>query len=412
PDAVLYGVSLGVLFRIERGGLRDALLGAVAFLVGALPLFAYNTVTQGHPLAFTQGAEFREVLSVLGTPWLVLAQMTFDSGGAFKLANLLQTLPGNLAHLGKSFGWLGVLTLLGVVWGIRVRRPLAAAFAPYPLVAVPFYSCWSHPDARYLAGAALCLMPLTAVGAAVACRLVADERRTHGWRIAALLAAAVVLAQNVLPEELRLPGIGVRESVLAVALAVSALLPLVPQAGRALNRLAPLLPALALAGLALSIVATSRGSRDPYQRPQIERARRVVREVIPPGSLVLTSEGLGRPMENLRHYVGVNAYYFGELPLLVVSRDGVIGRSLVAGQRVFLLLRGEDRETLRTIKNNTPRLVTRVQGQQLYDWFVDPRKAPFGAALYEIEPSAATLQLREMLRARDGEGTPASEPPR
>ncbi|MEW6270996.1 MAG: hypothetical protein AB1689_17065 [Thermodesulfobacteriota bacterium] len=402
PDAVLYGVSLGALFRLEGARLRDLVLGAAAFVLGALPLFAYNTVTQGHPLAFTQGGEFRDVLGALGTRGVALAQtISFGSGGAFQLANLWQTLPGNLTHLGRSLGWLVVLTALGLVWGVRVRRPLAAAFAPYPVVAVLFYSCWSHPDARYLAGAALCLLPLTAVGAAVTCRLVGDERRSHGWRVLALMAAAVVLGQGMLPGWLRVPGIGLPERALAAALAVSALLALAPRAARA-NRLAPLLPALALTGIALFIVFTARGSRDPYQRAQIERARHVLGALIPPGSLVIASESLGRPVENLRHYLDANAFYLGEFPLFVVAREGAIGRSLVAGKRVFLLLRGEDRETLRSIRNNQARLIGRAHGRQLYDWFVDPGAAPFGAALYEIEPSPFTLQLRDMLREEQG----------
>ncbi|HEY8513879.1 MAG TPA: hypothetical protein VIS07_00020, partial [Candidatus Binatia bacterium] len=386
PDAVLYGVSLGVLFRIERGGLRDALLGAVAFLVGALPLFAYNTVTQGHPFAFTQGAEFREVLSVVGTPWLVLAQTMFESGGAFRLANLWQTLPGNVAHLERSFGWLGLLTLLGVAWGIRVRRPLVAAFAPYPLVAVPFYSCWSHPDARYLAGAALCLIPLTAVGTAVACRLVADERRSHAWRIAALLAAALVLGQRWLPHALRVPAIGVRESVLAGALAASALLPLVPRAGRALSRLAPLLPALALVALAGVRLAASSAQRDPFQRPQVEQARAALGALVPRGSLVITSEALGRPAENIAHYLGVDALYLSELALLRRQGPEAAVLAILSGRRAFFLVDQRQvvalDETMRDIA--ALRVVGRKRGPALLEWFVDPRSAPRGVVLYEL----------------------------
>ena len=40
-----------------------------------------------------------------------------------------------------------------------MRPTFAAALIPYPLIALVFYSCWSHPDPRYLAGAILCLLP-------------------------------------------------------------------------------------------------------------------------------------------------------------------------------------------------------------------------------------------------------------
>ena len=376
---------------------------ALAFLVGATPLFAYNTLTQGHPLAFTQGGEFRDVLGALLTPASAWAQgITHSSGGAFQLANVGRSLPGNLAHLGRSFGWLGLATVLGAVWGVRARRPLAAALVPYPLVAVVFYSCWSHPDARYLAGAALCLLPLTAVGLVVACRWVADERRAAVWRAArrgrraagdraavapACGCACPVSASRSARSRRRSPR---RRSCRWL-----------PRIGAAARRLAPLAPAVALAAVALAIVLGSAGAREPFQRERIERARAVLGALIPPGSLVITSESLGRPAENIAHYVGADTLYPGEISLLFEKRAAVAMRFLIAGRRVFFLLRSDDRETLAASKRLDPaRVVARARGAELYDWFVDPAAAPFGAALYEIEPSPFTLQLREQV-ARD-----------
>jgi len=411
PDAVLYGVSLGALFWLEGPRLKPLAFAALAFLAGALPLFAYNTVTQGHPFAFTQGGEFRDVLAALLTPRAAHAQaIGFDSGGAFRVGNLWRTLPDNLRHLGGAFGWLGVLTALGVVWGARVRRPLLAALVPYPVVALLFYGCWSHPDARYLAGAALCLMPLTAVGAVVTCRWVADERRAAAWRALAVLGALVVMGQRWLPGGMRLPAIGPATLAFAMSLAASALLPVLPRIGAAARRLVPLAPALALAVVALSIVFTGRGPREPFQAEQIARARAVLGALIPPGSLVITSEALGRPAENIAHYVGAETFYPGELSLLGVQRAGVVVRHLVSGRRAFFLLRSDDREIMHETKPLDPaRLIARAQGRELYDWFVDPQGAPFGAVLYEIEPSPATLQLRKML-AEQKAHAPAGRP--
>jgi hypothetical protein len=321
-----------------------------------------------------------------------------------------RTLPGNLAHLVRSFGWLAVATVLGAAWGVRSRRPLAAALVPYPAIALLFYSCWSHPDARYLAGAALCLLPLTAVGLVVACRWVADERRPTAWRAVVGIGALLIVLQGWLPPWLRLPGAGVAERTLALAIVAAAFLPGLPWIGGTARRLSPLAPAIALGALALSIVFGSPGSREPFQRERIESARATLGALIPPGSLVITSESLGRPAENISHYVGADALYPGEISLLHEKRAAVAMRFLIAGRRVFFLLRADDRETLAATRPLDPtRVVARARGAELYDWFVDPATAPFGAVLYEVEPTPFTLHLREQI-ANDRAARAAARP--
>jgi len=413
PDALLYGVSLAVLFWLDGVRLRPLLLAGGAFVVGATPLFVYNTLTQGHPLAFTQGGEFRDVLGALLAPASAWAQgISHPSGGAFQLANVPRTLPGNLAHLERSFGWLGVATVLGAAWGLRARRPLAAALVPYPLVAIVFYSCWSHPDARYLAGAALCLLPLTGVGLVVSCRWVADERRAAWWRALVAAAALLIAVQPWLPAWIRIPGVGLVERALALALGAAALLPVLPRIGDGARRLAPLAPGLALATLALTIVLGSDGPREPFQRERIERARAVLGAMIPPGSLVIASEALGRPAENITHYVGAQAIYPGEIDLWHEKRSAVAMRFLLEGRRVFFLLRADDRDTIATARGLDPaRIVARARGAELYDWFVDPASAPFGAVLYEVEPTPITRQLRDdIVRHRAARSRPGAQP--
>ncbi|MBY0275458.1 hypothetical protein K2Z84_08955, partial [Candidatus Binatia bacterium] len=163
PDAVLYGASLAAILWVDGVRLRALLLGLGAFLIGVLPLLAYNTATGGHPFAFTQAGEFRKLLSSLLTPASAWAQpMLAESGGAFRFGNLRETLPASLALLGRAFGGTALLVAVGSAWALRVRRSMAAALLPYPLLAVPFYGCWSHADPRYLTGAVLCLIPLAA----------------------------------------------------------------------------------------------------------------------------------------------------------------------------------------------------------------------------------------------------------
>src|SRR5262245_41707038 len=63
PDALLYSLSLGAVALVLRPRPRALLTGTAAFVAGAAPLLAYNTLTQGHPLAFTQGMEFRHLFA-------------------------------------------------------------------------------------------------------------------------------------------------------------------------------------------------------------------------------------------------------------------------------------------------------------------------------------------------------------
>jgi len=402
PDAILYGIPLAALFALRGPRLRPWIACAIAFLVGASPLFAYNTITQGHPLAFTQGGEFRDVLGALLVPDAAWAGEGIQhvSGGAFRLANLRVSLPGNVAHLSGALGWLGIATLLGAVVAWRVRRPLALALIPYPLVALLFYSCWSHPDPATSPGATLCLIPLTALGLVVPCRWVADGERAPGLRVALAVAALVVVALGWWPQLARAVRIGSLERAVAWAFAASALLPLVPRLGGALRRPLALAPALSFAMIALITVLGPAGPREPFQKERITRARETLGALVPPGSLVITSESLGRPAENIAHYVGAHAFYPGELPLVFADRGAVVARYLIAGRRAFFLLRSEDRDTLPQTRRLDPtRPVARARGEDLHDWFVDPERAPFGAVLYEVQPSDETLRLRDAVAA-------------
>jgi hypothetical protein len=175
-------------------------------------------------------------------------------------------------------------------------------------------------------------------------------------------------------------------------------LPLLPRLGAALRRLVPLAPALALAVVSLHVALGPSGSREPFQAAQIERARGVLGAMIPPGSLVITSESLGRPAENITHNHGAEAFYPGEILLMFAPRHTVVMRYLIAGRRAFFLLRADDHETLAETKPlDQARVVARARGAELYDWFVDPAMAPLGAVLYEIEPGPGTLRLRQQV---------------
>ena len=401
PDAILYASSLGAVLWVDGVRLRALLLGIGAFVLGALPLAVYNTVTGGHPFAFTQAGEFSELLSSLLSPPAAHAQtIVFDSGGAFRLANLRDTLPASLALLGRAFGGTALLVAVGAVWAARVRRPMAAALLPYPVLAVPFYACWSHADARYLTGAALCLIPLAATGATLACRWLADPARSGPWRWLVLVAAAVVA---VVPGASAQLGATVR--VLLVAGAAAVVLGSVPRVAGTLRSFAALAPAVALLVLVVLRIRAGAGARDPFQGPDVARARATLGALVPPDGVVITSESLGRPAENVAHYLGVPAFYASELRLLRTDEQRAALLLAMAGRRPFFLVAEEQAGALAPLRTTAGlRVVARRRGDAVLDWFVDPRRGGGGVVLYEVvlSPEQRAL-LRDFKAHVEGE---------
>ena len=376
PDAILYSFSLGALALVRRARVADLTRGTLAFLAGVAPLLAYNTITQGHPLAFTQGMEFRHLFSAApATPPIARADLLPDlaltSGGGFRLRNLPHVLPANLRYLAGAFG-LFLLPALGALRG----RLIAAALAPYALTAVPFFSCWGHGDARYQVGVVLALLMLTAAGTSSWCATLASPTLRSRTRLTliALTVLAVVVAPAVFPfQEQRRP-LEVAAGAGAALVGVAALVPVAAPAAAAIG---PLVPALAFAGVGLTRMMRGTGARDPFQSAQVARARDTLESVLPPGALVFTTPALGRPAENITYYAHAEAHYDGETALLNSSNLEAARRWQASGRRVFLLRPGD-----------TPRLpglteVARRSGPQLYDWFVDPSRTP-EAVLFEV----------------------------
>src|SRR6185503_18414924 len=69
PDAVLWGPSIALVLGREGRSIGGIARGSAAFVAGVVPLFVYNTVTQGHPLAFTQGGEFSRTFETSLLAW-------------------------------------------------------------------------------------------------------------------------------------------------------------------------------------------------------------------------------------------------------------------------------------------------------------------------------------------------------
>jgi hypothetical protein len=376
PDAVLYGFSLGALALVRRARVADLTRGTLAFLAGVAPLLAYNTITQGHPLAFTQGMEFRHLFGAAPATSSIatadaLPDLALTSGGGFRLRNLPHVLPANLRYLAGSFG----LFLLPALCALRSRL-IAAALAPYALAAVLFFSCWGHGDARYQVGVVLALLMLMAAGTANWCATLANPTLRPPTRLGliALTVAAVVAAPAVFPfqEQRRLLELAAGTGAALVGVAA-----LVPAAAPAAVAVGPLVPALTFAGVGLTRMMRGAGTRDPFQSAQVIRARDTLESILPPGALVLTTPALGRPAENITHYTYAEAHYDGETALLNSTNTEAARRWQASGRRVFLLRPGD-----------APRLpglteVARRSGPRLYDWFVDPSHTP-EAVLFEV----------------------------
>ncbi|MFM7141602.1 MAG: hypothetical protein ACKO2K_06760 [Alphaproteobacteria bacterium] len=403
PDAVLWGASaLALAARGRRVSLPSrAARFALAFAAGLLPLLLYNRATRGSIFGFTQAGEFDRVLSWLRlSPLGVVAQVS-PSGGGFRLSHLGPTLSGNLRLLGRAFSWTGALALFGAAWSVRRRPGAVLAFAPYAVLATVFYGFWSHPDPRYLAGISLCLAALAGTGAAAACRELRTAAGSAPRAIAfalgvATVAAAAWAARAGVPRDAAWPG--APEAALAVAIAACAAWP----RGEGRDRPAawvPLLPACALAVLALSRVAGGSGGRDPFQREQVERARAAVESVVPAGALVLADDDLGRPAENITHYTHADAHYAGELPLLRTHPARAAVGYALEGRAVFALVGDEGGELASALRQvGALRVVERRRGDALLEWFVDPSAAPGGASLVSVEVSAPVLESARSLR--------------
>src|SRR5262249_35497797 len=74
-------------------------------------------------------------------------------------------------------------------------------------------------------------------------------------------------------------------------------------------------PALAIAMVAFSVARSDATipTRAPFQGPQAHVARETLRKALERRSVVITTEDIGRPAENIEYYGGVPALYLTDL---------------------------------------------------------------------------------------------------
>lgn len=370
-DAILYVMPATLLAGLDlfrhRPGARTLVaragLAAAALLVGLLPTLSYNAVTTGNPLRPTQGMEIDKFLPstpavTAGEPrvgyppgmWkgTTVAQV---SGGGLKLANFSRVAPGEWGFIFAGYGWvLLALALLGAITA-SVQRPALFLFVvPYAVLAFLFYSCWDRPDRRYIIGIYTLLPFLVAEGVFGTLDFVRTIGERRGENFArpiaiGIAAAGVLLAILPFPPPpatsdanlLSKGAVAVFSVVLPVALALGAGVLAWQPERRVSAALAPAL-AVVLVIFAVQRADATRAIRAPFQGPQAALARGTMRRALEPRAVVVTSEDLGRPAENIEHYGGFPALYLTDLDRWKIKISQASLSFLTSGVRPYLLI--------------------------------------------------------------------------
>jgi len=372
PDAVLYLVPASglALLRWWREGHalvplgRATAVAVVGVLLGLTPFFTYNAVVHGNPFYATQSMELNKFLPSWNAPQPAPADGTkigYPSpgwhggiaqqvqGGGLRLNNLKKTLPGNLQLIQSVYSPL-ILAL--AVWGglvsLLIRRTLAFTAIPYVVIAVLFFSCWPRPDHRYLVGV-FTFLPMLIVegtlGTLDLIRILWRQRHVDVSRGVALTAGIVLIAAVVMmTKPTNNTSTAFLFQFLPLTAAVSCLATLALPGRRVAAVVSPLVMVVLLFTW-MTRVDENRMRRAPFQGPEMRQARANLARYVEPGSLIITSEDVGRPGENIEYYSGVaNTIYMTEVRRWRTQVPTVAAAVLAKGIRPYLFLPSNDPE--------------------------------------------------------------------
>ncbi|HWP65035.1 MAG TPA: hypothetical protein VNO26_03870 [Candidatus Limnocylindria bacterium] len=399
PDAVLYLVPASILAlgrwwpdRSARTLGRWAAAGALGVALGLAPSLAFYWKATGNPFVPTQGVELKRLFvppKPAVQPAVPGAKVGYPpgwrggtiervQGGGLRLSNLPRTLPGNLEKIQDGYGpLLLAFAGLGAAVGLYLRPAFTGACLVYLAIAIPFFSCWTRPDHRYLIGVWLVMPMLITEGIMGTLELVHRLARLRAVLLARAVAvgafAVAAIAHASGGDTLTpLPQVSTVVLLLAGAsLVVAACLP----ARRVAIAAGPLI-AVGLVWLSASRAQASLATRASFQRPQAKRAAATFRQAVQPGAVVITLEDVGRPMENIEYYAGVHSLYFTDLqrwrlPLRVAATNLILHRF-----KPYLLIpkRGLsewDQEQVDSLAPDlTLELVADIPPNRNYDYFV------------------------------------------
>jgi hypothetical protein len=308
-------------------------------------------------------------------------------GGGLRLANIRHTLPGILELLRNSYGVLVGLAVWGAIVALVQRRLLFLATVPYIVPAVLFFSMWSRPDGRYLPGVWI-FVPLLIVEGALGTldlvrRLARAGRGASAQGIAIAFAAACTVAVGLSAPAQKTSALPLLAILVPVMAASGALAALVWPRRRIVGLAAPLL------GLALVVHGSWRALSGPpgrasFQRPQMLRAREAFAKVVQPGAVVMTTEEVGRPAENIGYYSGgAHALYFTDLLRWRLSVPQAAELLARGGMKPYLLIPTSQPNRTQVIAQLQQRfavaLVANIPATGAMDYFV---AAPFHRGIH------------------------------
>ena len=369
-DAILYLLPATLLagadwFRNRPEGraiVKLAGAAAAGLLLGLLPTLSYNAMTSGNPFRPTQGMEIEKFLPGTPQPTWGSQRVGYPSlwkggvtqqvqGGGLRLENFRQTAPHEWFLVFSAYGWVLLgLAALGAIVAL-VRRPMIFLFTvPYAVSAFLLYSCWSRPDRRYIIGL-FCMVPFLitegVLGSADLIRLIARRRGDSIARPIALVLGVLGLAVAFLPIPMPTPTpdasylskgvLPVLTTLLPLATALAAMAAATAPSQRVTHVLAPAL-ALVLAGYGVARANATRAMRAPFQRPQVVLARETMRRTLEPRSVVITSEDMGRPAENIEYHGGFPSFYLTDLERWKIKASRASLAFISAGMRPYLLI--------------------------------------------------------------------------
>lgn len=472
-DCVLYILPIAGLFLGQRHRPGSTMTAATLAILGLSPLLAYNYAATGNPLRPTQSMELPSLFNEARRPGPSMAFAADDArpddprtlrtasisagyrqpgrdaekvvevgaappapgsparrrvrpppssspppvqGGGLRLDNLPRTLAGNVRYIRAAFGnVLLVIAGIGIIGSLRGHRRLLLVTVPYSVVALFFYSCWSRPDPRYIAGLFLLIPLLVLAGLASLTNLGGGTTRDarHTWRrVAAFMVAAGLAffwredmrqAWLLAAEVWRTGSWGGRAS-LPVVSGIISLVAILACGTSALtsSRGAQRWPATLLAALLLlaSLARVIPGlQREPvlFQgsrgRSDVERARRAIEAVVEPGAVVITTTEVGRPAENIDYYTHAYAVYLQDLERWGWHPGLACLAFLANGRNVYFLLPTPSSKGQAVVdelrKYFEVEHIVQVQRNKAATYFVASRFGSTDLVLYRVRLTAA-----------------------
>jgi hypothetical protein len=111
-------------------------------------------------------------------------------------------------------------------------------------------------------------------------------------------------------------------------------------------------------------------TRASFQRPQARRAAATFRQAVEPDAVVITTEDIGRPMENIEYYGGIHSFYFTDLERWRIPLEQAATTLIASHFRPYLLIPQSQQARARLAPPLVAELVADIPPSRNYDYFV------------------------------------------